>query len=51
MGSTTIADLLVLWVWSYAFNADRGEPIIQIAPLAIAGVIWLAGWSYRRVLA
>jgi hypothetical protein len=49
---TIIAGLLVLWVlWSYMFNADRGEPIIWIAPLVLAGAIWLAGWACRRVLA
>jgi hypothetical protein len=47
-----IAGLLVLWVlWSYVFDADRGEPIIRIAPLVLAGVIWLAGWACRHVLA
>ena len=49
---TIIAGLLVLWVlWSYVFDADRGEPIIRIAPLVLAGVIWLAGWGWCRVLA
>jgi hypothetical protein len=48
---TIIASLLVLWVlWGYAFNADRGEPIIQIIPLVLAGAIWLAGWTCRRIL-
>ncbi len=49
---TIIAGLLVLWVlWSYEFDADRGEPIVRIAPLVLAGVIWLAGWGCRHVLA
>ncbi len=42
----------LLWaLWSYVFDADRGEPIIRIAPLVFAEVVWLAGWGCRRVLA
>jgi len=50
--ATIIAGLLVAWaVWSYVYNSIRGEPIILIAPLVLAGAIWLAGWACRNVLA
>ena len=49
---TIIAGLLVLAVVvSHLLNADRGEPIWRIAPLVMAGVIWLAGWAGRHLLA
>jgi hypothetical protein len=49
--ATIIATLLVAWVvWSYVYNSSRGEPIIQILPLLLAGLIWLVGWFCRRLL-
>ncbi len=49
--ATTIAALLVLWViWAYVYNANRGEPIIQILPLVIAAVVWVAGRTCRALL-
>ncbi len=49
---TIIAGLLMLWVlWGYVFSADRGEPIIRLVPLVLAGAIWLAGWVCRHILA
>ena len=49
---TIIAGLLMLWVlWGYVFGAERGEPIIRLLPLVLAGAIWLAGWACRRILA
>jgi hypothetical protein len=50
--ATAIAGLLLAWViWSYVYNSIRGEPIILIVPLLLAGAIWLAGWACRNVLA
>jgi len=40
--ANVVVGLVVLWVvWSYVFNADRGEPILQIVPLLLAAAIWL----------
>jgi hypothetical protein len=50
--ATIIAGVLVVWVaWGYVYTSNRGEPIISIVPLLLAGVIWLAGWVCRRVFA
>jgi hypothetical protein len=47
-----IAGVLVVWVvWSYVYTSIRGEPLISIVPLLLAGAIWLAGWVCRKVLA
>jgi hypothetical protein len=49
--TTVIAGLLLAWVlWSYSFDVTKGEPIILIAPLLIAAVVWLTGWACRKVL-
>jgi hypothetical protein len=32
-------------------DMERGEPIVRIVPLLLAGVIWLAGWVCRKVFA
>ncbi len=40
--ASTIAGLITFWVvWAYFYNAEKGEPIIQIVPLFFAGAIWL----------
>jgi drug/metabolite transporter (DMT)-like permease len=50
--ATIIASVLVVWVvWGYVYTSNRGEPIISIVPLLLAGVIWLAGWVCRKVFA
>jgi hypothetical protein len=50
--ATIIAGVLVAWVvWGYIYDMERGEPIIRIVPLLLAGVIWLAGWVCRKVFA
>ncbi len=50
--ATIIAGLIVVWaVWNYVYNTDRGEPIIQIVPLLLAGAIWLVGRACRYLLA
>jgi hypothetical protein len=50
--ATIIAGVLVAWVvWGYISDMERGEPIIRIFPLLLAGVIWLAGWVCRKVFA
>ena len=46
--STIIAGVITLWaVANLVFNSDRGEPVIQVVPLVIAGIIWLVGWACR----
>jgi hypothetical protein len=50
--ATILAGLLVAWVaWGYVYDSSRGEPIILIVPLLLAGAIWLAGWVSCKVLA
>ena len=50
--ATMMAGELVVWVlWSYVYTNIRGEPLISIVQLLLAGVIWLAGWVCRKVLA
>jgi hypothetical protein len=50
--ATMIAGVLVVWVvWGYVYTSNRGEPLILIVPLLLAGAIWLAGWVCRKVLA
>jgi len=50
--ATGIALLItVLAVASYASNASEGEPVLPIAPLLLALVIWLAGHFCRNALA
>jgi hypothetical protein len=47
-----IAGLIVAWVvWSYAYNGDRGDHIIAVIPLLLAGAIWLLGRACRSGLA
>ena len=42
--ATTVAGLIVaLVIADYVFNANRGEPIIEVVPLLLAGVIWFIG--------
>ena len=50
--ATLVAGLIVAWsVWSYVSNTESGEPVLPIIPLLFAGVIWLAGWAVRKLLA
>jgi hypothetical protein len=44
-GSIIAGLLVAAVVVSYILNADRGVPILRVAPLVLAGVIWLAGWA------
>lgn len=47
--ATIIAGLIVvLVIWGYLSNIAEGDPVISIAPLLLAGAIWLAGWACRR---
>jgi hypothetical protein len=41
MASLVFGLVMLLVIWSSAFNADHGEPVIQIIPLVIAGSIWI----------
>jgi len=50
--ATIIAGLIVVWVgFNYVYNIDSAYPILPVAPLLFAGVIWLVGWTCRRGLA
>jgi hypothetical protein len=50
--ATIIAGVLVAWVvLGYVYTSNRGEPLISIVPLLLAGAIWLAGWVCRKVFA
>lgn len=49
--ATFIAGLIMVSVaWSYVSNVERGDPVISIVSLLLAGVIWLAGWACRSLL-
>jgi hypothetical protein len=46
--ATIVAALIVLSViWSYVNNVKEQYPVIPIARLVLAGVIWLVGWAFR----
>jgi hypothetical protein len=48
--TTILAGLIVVLVIAgYFYDASRGEPIIPIVPLLLAGTIWLIGRSCRRL--
>ena len=33
---------MTLWVvWAYVYNAEKGEPVVDVVPLLLAGAIWL----------
>ena len=50
--TTAIAGLIVAWVvWSYVANVGAGYPVVPVMPLLVAGVIWLAGWACRNMIA
>ena len=43
--------IAVLAVLNYVYDANRGEPIIPIIPVLLAGVIWLIGHACRHLAA
>jgi hypothetical protein len=46
--ATIIAALIVLSVvWSTVSNVEEQYPVVPIARLVLAGVIWLVGWAFR----
>jgi hypothetical protein len=50
--ATVIAAAIVLWdVVQFLHGLSQGEPIIPIAALSFAAVIWLVGRGCRQVLA
>ena len=50
--ATVVAALVaVAAVASYFLNAPRGMPVISVAALSLAVVIWLVGWVGRRLFA
>lgn len=42
--------IVVLAIATFVYNAGRGEPIIPIAPLLLAGAVWLIGRLGRYVI-
>jgi len=49
--ATGIAALITVFaVASYVSNASEGEPVLPVAPLLLALVIWLAGRFCRRAI-
>jgi hypothetical protein len=50
-GASTLAGLiLALAAANYLYNVSQGLPLIPIAALAVAGVVWLTGRSCRDIL-
>jgi hypothetical protein len=50
--TTVLAGLIVTFVFvAYIYDVNRGEPVISVAALLAAAVIWLIGWAGRHVLA
>lgn len=50
-GAATLAGLiLVLAAANYLYNVSLGLPLIPVAALVVAGVIWLTGRSCRDIL-
>jgi hypothetical protein len=47
MASLLLGLVVVLVIWSSAFNADHGEPVIPMIPLLFAGSIWLLARHFR----
>jgi hypothetical protein len=46
--ATIVAALILLWVvWNYISNIEDQFPVLPVARLVLAGVIWLAGWAFR----
>ena len=46
--ASVVAGLITLWVvWGYIYDAEKGEPILQVVPLLLAGTIWLLAWLGR----
>jgi hypothetical protein len=46
--ATILAALIVLSVvWSYVSNVEDQYPVLPVARLVLAGMIWLAGWAFR----
>ncbi len=50
--ASIVAVLIALWVvWGYLYDAQEGEPVIQVVPLLFAGAIWLLARFGRDFLA
>ncbi len=50
--ATSLAGFVVaLAALSYFLDAPQGVPIVSIAALALAAVIWLSGWAGRHLIA
>ena len=48
--ANVIAALILLSVvWSYVSNIEEQFPVLPIARLLLAGVIWLIGWACRSM--
>ncbi len=50
--ASLVAGVIALWVvWGYLYNAEKGEPIVDIVPLLLAGAIWVLARLGRDFLA
>ena len=48
--ASIIAGLIVLLaIANTIYNISEGEPLIPVVALALAGVVWLIGWSCRSI--
>ena len=47
--ATIAVVIMVLVVCSYVYNNNRGEPLMPIFPVLLAGVIWLLGRVCRHI--
>ncbi len=36
-------------VISYFLNALKGMPVVSVAAMSLAGIIWLSGWAARHI--
>lgn len=50
--ASIVAGLIAIWVaWGCLDGAEKGDPVIQVVPLLIAGAIWLLAKLGRDFLA
>jgi hypothetical protein len=50
-GAAVSAAVFVLFsATSYLYNANNGEPVLPLAPLLLAGAVWLVGYFCRYAL-
>jgi hypothetical protein len=50
--ATTVAAVIVLWnLADFLYGLSQGQPILRIASLLMAAIIWLIGRGCRAALA